>query len=377
LLKLKGDCNMKWIKWILVILLVFLCLGTGLWFIHRASSSPSSSEQGTKEPSASSDKEEPVAKVRVVSLKESRIEETVTVYGSITAVSQELKNYNVPFESQIKQVYVTIGQIVHPGDKLVEIEPSLAEKLEFQQAQNDAQTTQDILTKLNEKLQLKLATRQELLQAQQAADQAKLKLDNLVQEGIESLRIITAADSGIVSQLDIQNGQIIPANSLLVSVINKNKIAAHVGINPEKVNYLQIGQPVYLFNASRMGKSEITGTIRLISQKVNPDTRLVDLYITLPQNQPFLLSDFVTGRIIIRSVKGLVVPREAVLPEEKGYILYSVDSGKAISHHVQIGLETNQEVQVLGKGLSIGTPIVIQGNYELQNGMSIDTSETK
>jgi membrane fusion protein, multidrug efflux system len=368
---------MKWIKWILVILLVFLCLGTGIWFIHRASSTPSSSEQGTKEPSAGSDNEEPRAKVRIVFLKESRIEETVAVYGSITAVSQELKNYNVPFECQIKQVYVTIGQIVHPGDKLIEIEPSLAEKLEIQQARNDAQSTQDILTKLNEKLQLKLATRQELLQAQQAADQAKLKLENLVQEGIESLRIITAVDSGIVNQLDIQNGQIIPANSLLVSVINKNKIEAHVGIDPGKVKYLQIGQPLYLSNASRTEKSEVTGTIRLISQKVNPDTRLVDLYVTLPQNHPFLLSDFITGRIMIRSVKGLVVPREAVLPEEKGYILYSVDSGKAILHHVQIGLETNQEAQILGKGLAIGTPIVIQGNYELQNGMSIDTSETK
>jgi len=249
--------------------------------------------------------------------------------------------------------------------------------LELRQAQNDAQSTQDTLTKVKERLELHLVTRQDLLTAQQAADQAKLKLDNLIQEGIETNHKISATDFGIISQLDIQNGQIIPANTVLVSIANNNSIEARLGVEAERVNYLQVGQPVWLSLVNRPSKAEVKGTIRLITHKITTDTRLIDFFVSLPQDQSFLISDYVTGRITMRSTKGYVVPRDAVLPDDNGYTLYTINKGKAILHHVQVGLETDQNIQVIGKDLKIGQPLVVQGNYELQDGMAVDTSETK
>ena len=158
---------MKSMKWIILILIIILGSGLGFWFL-RHSPTASSAQTDSKETPSVEENQQPVAQVRITPLKESRIEESATLYGSIDPVPQQVKTYSVPFESRVKQIKVTLGQTVHKGDVLLEIEPSLAELLELNQARSEVKSTQDVLKKLNEKLELKLATRQEVIEAQQS-----------------------------------------------------------------------------------------------------------------------------------------------------------------------------------------------------------------
>jgi hypothetical protein len=62
------------------------------------------------------------------------------------------------------------------------------------------------------------------------------------------------------------------------------------------------------------------------------------------------------------------------LPDDEGYSLFTVDSGKAAEHKVTIGMKNDESILVTGEGLSAGQSVVIVGNMELEDGMAVKTS---
>jgi len=85
-----------------------------------------------------------------------------------------------------------------------------------------------------------------------------------------------------------------------------------------------------------------------------------------------LLEDFVSGQLTKVAADGLVVPRDAVLPGEgTDFELFTVRDGKAVKHTVRVGVENDQEAQVMAEGLKAGDPAVVIGNFELEDGMAV------
>jgi hypothetical protein len=72
----------------------------------------------------------------------------------------------------------------------------------------------------------------------------------------------------------------------------------------------------------------------------------------------------------------LIVPRDAVLPEEGGeYVLYTVKDDHAVKRTVRVGLDDGRDVQVIGEDLKEGELVVVSGNYELEDQMSVKSRE--
>jgi membrane fusion protein (multidrug efflux system) len=117
--------------------------------------------------------------------------------------------------------------------------------------------------------------------------------------------------------------------------------------------------------------SEVLGHIRIISRSINPVTRLVNIFISLKSPDGFFLGGYVRGKIVIASKKTMVVPRDAVLPEDDHYVLFIVKNGRALKRVVKPGLENRTEIEIQGKGLAPGDLVVSLGNYELKDGMAI------
>jgi membrane fusion protein, multidrug efflux system len=66
-----------------------------------------------------------------------------------------------------------------------------------------------------------------------------------------------------------------------------------------------------------------------------------------------------------------VVPREAVLADEGGYALYTIEHDRAVRHTVALGFQNAGRVAVHGHDLEEGQRVVVVGNYELENGMAV------
>jgi membrane fusion protein (multidrug efflux system) len=83
------------------------------------------------------------------------------------------------------------------------------------------------------------------------------------------------------------------------------------------------------------------------------------------------------GTLTAEAGSALIVPTEAVLPEKNGYTLFTVRNGHAVRHLVHVGLETDTEVQVEGRGVAAGESAVLAGNYELQPGMAVSPQASR
>jgi multidrug efflux pump subunit AcrA (membrane-fusion protein) len=61
----------------------------------------------------------------------------------------------------------------------------------------------------------------------------------------------------------------------------------------------------------------------------------------------------------------------AVLPDEEKRIVYTIKDKKAVKHEVKTGMEDDEQVEVLGDALKAGEVIIVEGNYELEDGMAV------
>ena len=315
-----------------------------------------------------------VARVKVAQAREGLIEQTATAFGTVVASPEDVQTISVPFECRVRRLLAVAGQAVEAGTKLIEVEPSPDTLLALSDARTTQQATQRDLRGVQQRLELKLATKGELSAAQQALVLAQSKLDSLEKRGIE-VKQLSAGLSALVSKVDVQEGQIVPAGGTLVEVVPADRIQVKLGVELSQANSLNSGQAVHIETVQGGRRTRVDGKLKMVTKRINPVSRLVDAYVALPANSSLVLETFVRGRIVLDRKKALVVPRSAVLPEEGKHILFTVDGGKAVEHEVEVGLEDEENVELLAGGVKSGQAVVIQGNAELEKDMAVEVEQ--
>jgi membrane fusion protein, multidrug efflux system len=358
-----------------------LAIGGYLWFFHSSTKvSKNNNTDLLTQTTESSDRiDKPVATVQAVPIKKTTITENIIVYGTVIPAPGAVQAVSLPFESRIHHILVSNGQRVSEGEILLETEPSRDTHLQVEEARNAAESAKLALKHMQERFDLKLSTNQELLQAKQAFKEAQLRLESLEQKGAGQNQQIRATSQAVVNKISVQEGSIVSAGSTLLEIVPQNRFEVRFGVEPEDMKYLRVDQPVSLSSVNTRKSSSVTGRTRAISQSINPATRLIDVFVELPPfTNQFLLDEYIRGKIDIASKIGVVVPRTAVLPEEDGhYVLFTVKDGHAKKHTVQIGLESQNEIEVVGSGFQPGDLVVTLGNYELKDGMVVKAEVTQ
>lgn len=357
------------VRWILIAVAVVGAGAVGYWLGHRAGGAKS--EAGASA-AATQPADGPVAGVSVVPVRRGTIDETVTAYGTVVSQMGDVRSVSVAFEARVSRIRVTPGQPVAAGDPLIDVEPTPATRLALQEAQNAATAAERDLAQVRQRYDQKLATNQELNAAETALRSTQARLQNLQKTGAAGPEELKAEAAGVVSKIDVQPGQVAAASAPLVEVAAESRIEVRVGVEPGDAPHLRPGQPVRLTPVGPVGVAPLEGHVRLVTQQVNPATRLVDVFVALPQGGArLMLETFVHAELTLRSAEGLIVPRGAALPEANAYALYTVENGHAVKHVVRVGIDNDRDVQVEGGGLHEGQLAVDAGNYELEDGMAV------
>jgi membrane fusion protein, multidrug efflux system len=359
-----------WIKTAILALVLFgIGAGVGHWTARKPAAPPSPAGEAGPETSGG-----PVAEVKTVPLKRREIKAVQVAYGTVIAAPSDTHTFSVPYESRVKAILIATGQAVQTATPLIEVEPSPDTVLELDQAQNERDGARKALELVQRRLELKLATRQDQLQAQQQLEAANLRLHSLKARGVERSQILRAAISGVVSEIAVQPGQIVSAGGPLLNTIGENQIVVRLGIENEDAARVREDQPVEMRSVNAPGTRAVAGTIRFLASRVNPQTRLVDVFVAPDPTAHFILNEYVQGNIVLAAHETWVVPRAAVLPEEGRDILYTVEAGRAVKQDVTLGLQNDREVEVIGENLQADAPVVVMGNSQLQPGMAVRES---
>ena len=353
--------------------IVALIIVTGVCVLLYGSLKPnvsSSSDETAPEP-------EPIAQVETVRLLKGEIQETLTAYGVVLPLPDQLKTISVPYASQIDKIQVNQGQIVREGDPLLTLKPGADAVLQLGQAQSELNAAVRENELLRQRIRLKLATQQDLVTSRLRVEQAKVMLKNLADRGIGKEQLIKAEKSGIIYLVSVQQGQIVAAGTPLLQLVDQNQWVVRIGIEPEDYEHLRTDQPVLITPVNTPIPEPVKGHIEIITHQIDSSTRLLNVYVRPELNQTLLINDFVEARIVISKVNALRVPRQAVLPDNSGYSLFTIENGRAVKHMVQIGLENDSQIQVIASDLKERDEVVVLGNYELATGMAVSATSAE
>jgi membrane fusion protein (multidrug efflux system) len=321
---------------------------------------------------SASEAQGPVAQVQTAPIREGVMTAYITSFGSVIPAPGALQSVSVPFQSQVVKIMVGNGQKVNRGNNLLEIKPSPDTLLQLEAAQQDLDTARETLKDVEGRFALKLATNDQILKAKLNLRQAQLKVESLKKRGIGAPRTLAAPVSGLIKQVFVQEGAIVGAGQPLAEIVGQDRLEVRLGVETDDVARVHERQPVAITRVNVPALPPVMGTVRKVSYGVNPNTRLVDVFVSLPSTANFLLDESVAGKIAVDTARGLIVLRSAVLPAGDGtYTLFTVQNGRAVKHLVRINLENNQEVELKDGGLQIGEPVVVLGNYELKDGMAV------
>jgi len=317
------------------------------------------------------DSNDVVARVKVVKARDGVIEQTVKAFGTVVASPEDVQTISVPFECRVRRVLAVAGQAVEADTRLVEVESSPDALLALADARSTKQAAERDLAQVQQRLEMKLATRTELSLAQQALQLATSKLDSLEKRGIEA-RQLTAGLAVPVSKVDVQEGQIVLAGGTLVEVVPADRIQVRISVEPSRARQLKAGQEVHIETVQNSRRAKVEGSLKMVTRRINPVSRLVDAYVALPANSPLMLETFVKAAITVGRKEALLVPRSAVLPEEGKHVLFTVQGDKAVEHEVEVGLEDEESIELLAGGVKPGDAVVVEGNAELEKGMAVE-----
>lgn len=410
---------MKQIGMVLAVL-VIAASAAYVGFLSGREASPGAGGEEAKE-----EEQAPVAKVQVALARMAAIGKTIIGYGVVRAAPEAVHVFSVPFEVRVRHFQVTPGQAVAAGTVLLEVDPSPGTLLQVQQARSsvesatrklaqakhaaslqlqEARATRESATKLlaqmQRRMEMKLVTSQELLQAQQDLELAQLRLESIEKlattaeilqaqqdlqlaelqlASLEKLGIgkppVHTEMAGIVSNLIAQEGQIVPAGGPLIELAEEQRIEVRLSVDPGDAADLRVGQPILIASVNDKDAKPIEGRLRLITRRVNPASRLVEVFVSLPPDTRWLLESYVRGRATVNEKQALVVPRSAVLPKEEKRVLFALKDGKAVEHEVETGLENTEVVEIKGADIKAGDAVIVEGNYELEPGMAVETGK--
>ena len=318
----------------------------------------------------------PIAHVQVAKLERKTITEKVIVYGSVVAQPGRTHSVSIAFETRVRHILVAPGQFVQENDPLIEVELSPGAQVQFQQARNAAEAARKELKQTQDRFNLKLATNQDLSAAEKTARDAEAQLGALQRAGAGGDNKIHSEISGVIAKVDAQDGQIVPPGGPLVEIVAEDEIEVKLGVEPEDLSAAQQGAPIMVFPVNDPTAAQVEGSIRLVTRRIDPTTRLVDVYVALPEGTKLLLDQYVRGEIQRTEKDALVVPRSAVLPNEsREFKVFTVANNKAVTHTVKIGAENPKEMQVIADDLHPGDLVVTIGNYELEEGTVVKTTK--
>ena len=243
-----------------------------------------------------------------------------------------------------------------------------ASKLALTNAENDLR-----LAESSSNLHRSVTNPGDIVVAQSKARQARDHVAAL--DAQLSYSVIRAPFDGTVTGQFQYQGELANPGGKLVTIADTSSLIAKMQMSEQVASHLRVGDSVKVL-PDDLGGQALAGSIDLVGRGVDPQSRAVDVWVSVPNRTGQLRPNGV-ARVVISSQQvadAIVVPSSAVtLDATNGSAgtLMVVDS-KSFAHevHVTIGVRSNGRMQILS-GLEGGETVVTEGNYGLPDGSKV------
>jgi membrane fusion protein (multidrug efflux system) len=345
---------------ILGLLVVLPVLAGVAWFLYQRHSA---SNQATPT-------QETSALVKTESLQSRVVTDSLTVYGDVT--TGKVESISFPRAGQVSRLLVTQGQRVKQGAPLATLASDPNTQMTYNQAVNAVNAARAELKRNEDLFSLQLATEAQVDNARRALQDALANLAAQRKLGGEfGAATVVAPFDGVVTGLSVAQGDRIQPGATILQLGHTDSLRVQFGIEPDDSRLVKVGMPVVLAPVQNVQQT-VSGAITQMQDLIDPKTQLVNAMVVLPAQSVNLLVPGmrVKGAIQVGEHKGWAVPRQAVLTDEQGAYIFQASQGRARRVNVTKGQES-QGLVVISGAMDTNLPVVVLGNYELQDGMKI------
>jgi RND family efflux transporter MFP subunit len=321
---------------------------------------------------APGDSDSPSVQVTTVSLRQQELRDTLGTFGTVANSEQTMIDISFPHPAQIAALDVRAGQKVHAGEPLATITADPATLQSYENARAALEFAERELERQQSLRAQHLATNAQVATAQKVVADASVALDTERKLGNDQrTKIATAPFDGYVVQLMAAPGDRLQANAAIMKLARTDQgLRITAGIKPEDTERVMPGMAAEIRPIVAGGSQPVGGKVSQVSGTVNATTKLVDAWIDATPSGRLVPGTSVSVAIVLSRHEGWVVPRNAVLRDDKGSYVFQVVEGHAKRVEVTPGIQTDQLTEISG-ALDPALKVVASGNYELQNGMTV------
>jgi membrane fusion protein, multidrug efflux system len=310
--------------------------------------------------------------VTLTHLKEGSLPSVVVGYGTVGAANSGRETVMAPESAVVGEIFVRLGEQVPAGAPLVELAPSPASAASYQQAKSALTVAQQLVASTEKLVALHLATTQELANARKSESDARSQLRALDKVGAAGPKVVRAPFPAIVTALTATPGAIVAEGAPLMDLAAPGRLVLTIGVVPGQAAAIAANDSAAVTLIG--GSVSAAGRVMVRGNVAEADTGLVPVDIALPPGK-FLPGEMAEAAITTGELHGYVVPHDAILVDDSGapYVVQAMgDTAKKVSVRV---LGAHGDEDVISGALDARAPLVLTGNYQLDNGMKIRLSD--
>lgn len=284
-----------------------------------------------------------------------------------TAGANESVEITAKVANQVTAVRFSEGQHVRRGDVLVELDGA-QERADLAVAEAALAESRSQYQRSRELYTTRVLSEQQLeqIQATFKANEARV---TFARSRVGDT-VVRAPFGGRVGLRRVSVGSLISPGTVITTLDDTSTIKLDFTI-PE--TYLSVVTPGLEIAARSVAypDSSFEGRVSSVDTRVDPATRSVTVRALLPNPEGLLKPGmFLTVRLSRGAVDALMVPEQALVPEQGDVFVFVVADGVAEKRRVRIGQRRVGDVQIL-EGVAEGELVVTEGTQKLRDGAAV------
>ena len=183
---------------------------------------------------------------------------------------------------------------------------------------------------------------------------------------------VEATIKGTVTSLPGSIGDTVSTGTSIATIGDLSKLQIEVFIPEKEITWIKNGLSGTAELAPYPGEF-IPVRITEVSPVLDPDTRTLEVKLSsLSDSENRMKSGmFASVLIYTRTAENVLsVPLDAVMSNEKGEFVYTVEGDKAALKYVETGLKSDTRAEIT-KGLNADDKVVVRGQYLISKGSSV------
>jgi membrane fusion protein (multidrug efflux system) len=346
---------------LVIVAVLALALIGGAWYLF-AGGRPSSAAGG-----AGPDSKGGARAVAVVTTHPAKKEFAHEVEALGTLRANESVDITAKVADRVAAIHFNEGQQVRKGDVLIELDNTEA-RADLAAAEAAASDSRSQYKRSQELYQTKALSEAQLdqLHATLLANEARVAA---ARSRLHD-RVITAPFNGRVGLRNVSLGGLVNPGGVITTLDDLSIVKLDFSVPEIFLSTLQPGLTVEA-RSTAYPEQPFSGRVASVATRVDPTTRAVTIRALIDNRDGRLRPGmFMTVKLVRREGLALMLPEQAIVPENDQHFVYVVEDGLAHKRAVKIGRRRPGEVEVL-EGLTGDDGVVVDGTLNLRDGTPV------